>query len=160
VLVIGAQPLEGAAVTQLEGFEGDVVVLSGDVPNLSAESLEALIALPGAVRVLGMRLEEPAQYGRFVREAGKLVRIREFKDCAPEERAIRDVNAGVYAIDAGFLRDMKASGAAQDVTSFDVPGEFEKPLLALGSAALAADLKAAAEEGPGLSPRPPHRRAA
>ena len=31
---------------------------------------------------------------------------------------------------AGFLRDMKASGAAHDVTSFDVPGEFEKPLLA------------------------------
>jgi len=93
------------AMPQLEGFEGDVVVLSGDVPNLSAESLEALTALPGAVRVLGMRLDTPAQYGRFVREAGKLARIREFKDCTPAERAIQEVNAGIYAIDAGFLRD-------------------------------------------------------
>jgi len=36
----------------------------------------------------------------------------------------------VDQVHAGFLRDMKASGAAHDVTSFDVPGEFEKPLLA------------------------------
>jgi bifunctional UDP-N-acetylglucosamine pyrophosphorylase/glucosamine-1-phosphate N-acetyltransferase len=37
------------------------------------------------------------------------VRIREFKDCAPAERGIRDVNAGIYAIDAGFLRDTLGS---------------------------------------------------
>jgi len=97
------------AMPQLEGFEGDVIVLSGDVPNVTAETLEALIALPAAVRVLGMRLDDPAQYGRFVRQAGKLVRIREFKDCAPAERGIRDVNAGIYAIDAGFLRDTLGS---------------------------------------------------
>jgi bifunctional UDP-N-acetylglucosamine pyrophosphorylase/glucosamine-1-phosphate N-acetyltransferase len=92
------------ALPALEGFEGDVVVLSGDVPNLPQEALAALIALPGAVRVLGMRLNEPAQYGRFVRSSGRLVRIREFKDCSPEERTLDEVNAGIYAIDAAFLR--------------------------------------------------------
>ncbi len=89
----------------LAGFEGHVFILSGDVPNLDLETLNALDAHTGdaLVGVLGMRLEEPARYGRLVREGESLVRIVEAADCDAEELAIQAVNAGVYRADARFL---------------------------------------------------------
>lgn len=90
----------------LADFEGDVFILSGDVPGLPGETLEALAAASkdAAVGVLGMRLDDPRAYGRLVRDSeGQLARIVEFRDCLPAERAINDVNAGIYRVDAGFL---------------------------------------------------------
>ena len=91
------------AMPQLEGFEGDVYILSGDVPNLRAEALAPLADLPGVVRLLGMSPADPAQYGRLVRDGEALARIVEFKDCTGGQRALRDVNAGIYAVDSAFL---------------------------------------------------------
>lgn len=112
----------GCAAEALEGFEGDVFILSGDVPGLARETLDALDAATGdaAVGVLGMRLDDPRAYGRLVRDgAGRLARIVEFRDCLPAERGIRDVNAGIYRVDARFL--FKALGA---IKTDNAQGEF------------------------------------
>lgn len=96
------------AAPALAGFEGDVFILSGDVPTLPRQVLEALDATAGeaVVGVLGMLLDDPAQYGRLVRDgADELVRICEARDCSATQLAIREVNAGVYRVDAAFLFD-------------------------------------------------------
>ncbi len=89
----------------LEDFDGDVFILSGDVPTLSTATIAALDAVTGdaAVGVLGMRLDDPAAYGRLVEENGRLVRITEYRDASDAIRAIDRVNVGVYRADARFL---------------------------------------------------------
>jgi bifunctional UDP-N-acetylglucosamine pyrophosphorylase / glucosamine-1-phosphate N-acetyltransferase len=90
----------------LAGFEGDVFILSGDVPAMEASLLRRIDAAAGdaPVSVVGMRLPDPAAYGRLVRDtAGGLARIVEARDASPAELAIDEVNAGLYRVDAGFL---------------------------------------------------------
>jgi bifunctional UDP-N-acetylglucosamine pyrophosphorylase / glucosamine-1-phosphate N-acetyltransferase len=90
----------------LDDFDGQVWILSGDVPTLSSR---LLITLSGdyadhALIVTGMRLEAPKSYGRLLKnDEGSLYAIREAKDCTPEERLVREVNAGLYRIDAKLL---------------------------------------------------------
>lgn len=98
------------AVDQLPaGFDGDVLVLSGDVPLLEAETLRALItghrAAAAAATLLSARLDDPTGYGRVIRGAdGAVQRIVEQKDATPEEAAVTEVNAGVYVFRAPELR--------------------------------------------------------
>ena len=98
------------AMETLAGFEGEVAILCGDSPLLEAGALEALRAArraPGAgpVAVLTGELDDPTGYGRILRDAGgRVIGIREHKDATAEERAIREWNAGVYVVDAAFLR--------------------------------------------------------
>ena len=89
---------------------GTVVVLNGDVPLLRPETVQALVATHerGGVgaTVLAAEVADPAGLGRVVRDAaGNLERIVEERDASPEVRAIREINAGIYAFDAGLLRD-------------------------------------------------------
>jgi bifunctional UDP-N-acetylglucosamine pyrophosphorylase/glucosamine-1-phosphate N-acetyltransferase len=100
---LGTAHAVSCAVPQLAGFEGDVYILSGDVPNLRAEALAPLADMPGAVRLLGMAPRDPAQYGRLVRTGEALSHIVEFKDCTPAQRSIGEVNAGIYAVNSTFL---------------------------------------------------------
>lgn len=88
--------------------EGTVVVTSGDVPMLSPQTLGRLVDLHeeegNAVTVLTSIAEDPSGYGRIVRdEAGVVTAIVEQKDADEAQRAIREVNAGVYAFDGAFL---------------------------------------------------------
>ena len=88
-----------------EPGEARVLVLSGDVPLLTQGTVEKLLACTGPVAVVTMRPPEPRGYGRMVRdEAGKLRRIVEEKDASPEIKAVREVNAGIYAFRLDFLR--------------------------------------------------------
>ncbi|HVO49548.1 MAG TPA: bifunctional UDP-N-acetylglucosamine diphosphorylase/glucosamine-1-phosphate N-acetyltransferase GlmU [Thermoanaerobaculia bacterium] len=86
-----------------------VVVLSGDVPLLSADAVKGLVdALKAdkkaAVAVLTATLANPAGYGRIVRDKKKsFVRIREEKDSSNKEKGIREINTGTYAFDRAFL---------------------------------------------------------
>jgi bifunctional UDP-N-acetylglucosamine pyrophosphorylase/glucosamine-1-phosphate N-acetyltransferase len=86
-----------------------VVVLSGDVPLLSAESVKSLLDVlkadkRAAVAVLTATLEDPSGYGRIVRDKKKsFVRIREEKDSSNGERKICEINTGTYAFDRVFL---------------------------------------------------------
>lgn len=113
ILVVQEPPRgTGDAVRCAIGEMGDaevVIVLSGDVPLLREATLRALVArfesAPGAaVAFLTARLPDPASYGRVVRDAsGAVTRVVEMKDAAPSERAIDEINAGVYAFDREFL---------------------------------------------------------
>ena len=91
-------------------LQGTVIVTNGDVPLLTADTLRSLLdahtASPTAVTVLTMRLADPTGYGRIVRDAdGEVTAIVEQKDASGEERAIDEVNSGVFAFDAAILRD-------------------------------------------------------
>jgi bifunctional UDP-N-acetylglucosamine pyrophosphorylase/glucosamine-1-phosphate N-acetyltransferase len=98
------------ALPALEGVEGDVVILCGDVPLLEAEAITRLLRAreedPGAkVAFLTAELPDPTGYGRILRsESGRVLGIREHKDASAAERAIKEWNAGVYAVEARFLR--------------------------------------------------------
>jgi bifunctional UDP-N-acetylglucosamine pyrophosphorylase/glucosamine-1-phosphate N-acetyltransferase len=95
-----------AAAPHFEGSDGTVLVLNGDVPLITAEALRTLAdAHTGAQATLvTMRLDDPAGYGRVIRAPdGTIDRIVETKapgDATPEELAVEEVNAGIYAFAA------------------------------------------------------------
>ena len=89
----------------LQAFEGTVLILYGDVPLISAESLQRLAAVAGSgMAVLGFEAADPKGYGRLLQDAGgHVVGIREELDASPLERAIRLCNSGIIAIESGLL---------------------------------------------------------
>ncbi|HEY3350212.1 MAG TPA: bifunctional UDP-N-acetylglucosamine diphosphorylase/glucosamine-1-phosphate N-acetyltransferase GlmU [Thermoanaerobaculia bacterium] len=101
--------VRAAAAAGAFGKAKTIVVLSGDVPLLSADAVKGLVdALEkdkkAAVAVLTARLEDPAGYGRVVRDAAKrFVRIVEEKDSSGREKKISEINTGTYAFDREFL---------------------------------------------------------
>jgi bifunctional UDP-N-acetylglucosamine pyrophosphorylase/glucosamine-1-phosphate N-acetyltransferase len=113
----------GHALAQVEprlrSARGQVVVLSGDVPRLRPATLEALSAAQQQTRaaavVLSAVLEQPYGYGRLIRHDGRVVRIVEERDASDQERAIREVNAGIYAFAVEPLFD--ALGAIAPVNA-------------------------------------------
>lgn len=100
---------------------GSLVVLSGDTPLISAETIAGLIAIresSGAVAaLLTTRMSDPTGYGRIVRgRDGSVTAIVEEKDCTPEQRRIDEVNTGTYCFDAAVLfahLDRLSTGNAQ-----------------------------------------------
>jgi bifunctional UDP-N-acetylglucosamine pyrophosphorylase/glucosamine-1-phosphate N-acetyltransferase len=98
-----------AALAELpEGVE-EVLILSGDVPLVQADMLSTLLELRGldhaAIALVSVDAIDPTGLGRVVRnEGGTVERIVEDKDATDEERQIAEINAGLYAIDAAWLR--------------------------------------------------------
>lgn len=97
------------AVETIADLSGTVVVLNGDVPLLRAETLAALVsaheAAGAAGTVLAAEVADPTGLGRVVRDAsGGLERIVEERDATAAQRRIREINAGIYAFEAGALR--------------------------------------------------------
>ncbi|NVZ07727.1 bifunctional UDP-N-acetylglucosamine diphosphorylase/glucosamine-1-phosphate N-acetyltransferase GlmU [Allochromatium humboldtianum] len=83
-----------------------VLVLYGDVPLITPETLERLVALAGPtpLAVLTAELDDPNGYGRILRDAeGRVVRIVEDKDATSDERAIREINTGFLVADHARL---------------------------------------------------------
>lgn len=89
----------------LSGFHGRVLILYGDVPLITAASLQTLSDLAGdGMAVLGFEAEIPQGYGRLIRDGqGHVVCIREELDASPAERAIRLCNSGIIAISTSLL---------------------------------------------------------
>lgn len=108
----------------LAGFDGSVVVLSGDSPLIAPGTIARLVEererRGAAVVALTMELADPTGYGRIVRDgAGAVERIVEQKDATPEEAAIRECNSGFYCFDARALFD-----ALAQVGNDNAQGEF------------------------------------
>lgn len=107
----------------LRGRSGTLVLLSGDVPLLSAATvrrlLEAHRAAGAAATVVTAAVERPYGYGRIVRHEGQIARIVEERDATPEERKIREINSGIYAFDLPVLFD-----ALRGIASQNAQGEF------------------------------------
>jgi bifunctional UDP-N-acetylglucosamine pyrophosphorylase/glucosamine-1-phosphate N-acetyltransferase len=97
------------AEAALAGFDGDVLLLSGDVPFVAAETmrhmLEALHAEPPpAAVVLGFRPDEPGAYGRVLADGnGRILKMVEHKDASEEERACRLCNSNLFAVRSADL---------------------------------------------------------
>jgi bifunctional UDP-N-acetylglucosamine pyrophosphorylase/glucosamine-1-phosphate N-acetyltransferase len=86
-----------------------VVILTGDAPLLPSERITELVdaaaASPAGMALLSTVPDRPMPYGRLVRDGkGVLAKIVEHPDATPEQRAIKDTNAGFYAIRLGHLR--------------------------------------------------------
>ena len=96
----------------LRGWQGTVAILYGDVPLLTYKTLAALVKksrAKGSLVMLTSEVSNPHGYGRVVRdERGHIVRVVEHKDASPDELEIHEVNAGIYAGPADFLRQATA----------------------------------------------------
>ena len=97
------------ALPQLKGFQGDVVVLYGDTPLLTAETVRGLIGArrkeKATCALLTAQLKEPTGYGRIVRDqTGRIVRIVEDADATQAERAIEEINVGAYCFQSKALK--------------------------------------------------------
>ncbi|MBN1794972.1 MAG: NTP transferase domain-containing protein [Candidatus Omnitrophica bacterium] len=96
------------AEASLQDFDGPILVLYGDTPLLTADTLMQLVKLHrdggASCTLLTVEIDDPAGYGRIIRsEEGAVVAIREDKDATSEERAIREINVGAYVFNAREL---------------------------------------------------------
>lgn len=97
-----------SARAQLENRNSLLVILSGDVPLLKAETLEHFIdahrSSAAVCSILSVRLENPTGYGRIVRDSNEgFARIVEQRDATDEERKLREINSGIYCFDSSKL---------------------------------------------------------
>jgi len=141
----------------LEGFDGDILVLYGDVPMVRAETCARMLRRlheedrPAAV-VLGFRPDDALAYGRVIADGqGAISKMVEFKDASEEERAVTLCNSGLLAMRAAdlwpFLKRVDNQNAA---------GEFYLPdvvMLALADGRHAAVIEAEAWEVAGVNSR-------
>ena len=93
-----------------DDFDGTVLVTVADAPLLDGPTLRALLDVhtaepAAAVTLTSFVVDDPTGYGRIVRDAGAVRAIVEHKDASAEQRAITEVNAGIYAFDAAILRE-------------------------------------------------------
>lgn len=121
----------GHAVRQaepnLQDFDGDVMILSGDVPLTRKETLLAMLdqhrSTGAVVTVLTTELPDPTGYGRVLRNAdGDMTRIVEHKDATEEERRVREINSGIYIFQKKPLFE-----ALSRVTNDNSQGEYYLP---------------------------------
>ncbi|TCN17672.1 bifunctional UDP-N-acetylglucosamine diphosphorylase/glucosamine-1-phosphate N-acetyltransferase GlmU [Mesobacillus foraminis] len=111
----------------LAGKEGVTIVVCGDTPLVKAETMEALFhhheETGAKATILTARAEDPAGYGRIIRNEGGLVeKIVEHKDATEAERAIDEINTGTYCFDNKALFE-----ALENVSNDNVQGEYYLP---------------------------------
>ena len=89
---------------------GQTLVLYGDVPLIQHSTLHQMLQAAGGLVLLTVDLDNPAGYGRIVRnEQGDVLSIVEEKDASPEQREIREVNTGILLAPTGKLREWLAN---------------------------------------------------
>ena len=105
---LGTAHAVGCARDALAGFKGDAVVLYGDTPFISVNTLESMGAARAShdIVVLGFEAADPGRYGRLITDGNALTRIVEFKDSTDEERAVTLCNSGVIMARADALFDL------------------------------------------------------
>lgn len=101
----------------LQGLEGTLLILNGDLPSLRPATLEAFIEFHlrarSSLTLLTAVLAEPGSYGRVVRNYNSdVARIVEASDASPEEKQIQEINAGIYCVQIAHLfKNLKQAGA-------------------------------------------------
>jgi len=113
-----------ACEDELRSHRGSVLILCGDTPLIRAETLRlflhAHIESASHLTVMTTNVATPDNYGRIVSdEHGDIVKIVEEKDATPAQKKIREINAGIYCVDAQFLFD-----ALKRVGTDNIQGEM------------------------------------
>lgn len=108
----------------LENFSGQVLILCGDTPLITESTLKEFVEFHNAknsdLTVMSTIFENPANYGRIIRETdGSLKAIVEEKDATDEQKAVNEVNAGIY-----ILNWPKIKAAFSQLTSNNAQGEY------------------------------------
>lgn len=121
----------GHAVMQAEallhGYEGDVLILSGDVPLLTRDTMRRFMEYhagqAAAGTVLTTIIPDATGYGRIVRSAdGQVRNVVEHKDASAEERRIQEINSGIYVFNCRALFD-----ALKQITAENAQNEYYLP---------------------------------
>jgi bifunctional UDP-N-acetylglucosamine pyrophosphorylase / glucosamine-1-phosphate N-acetyltransferase len=160
-----------AAAPALQGAGGDAVVLYGDTPFIRPETLERMKEARAAhdIVVLGFEAADPGRYGRLILDGENLLRIVEFKDATPAERAIRLCNSGVVMADTATLLRLCGRSATTtrpanttSPTSWASPGpKGSRPPSSICDEAETMGVNSRADlAGRGRVPGPPPRRGA
>ncbi len=144
------------AQAALKNAQGPVLIWPGDMPLVKPETLEKFLAAHkrsrAHVSVLSCAQEDPTGYGRIVRDEGHFEAIREELDASPEERAIREVNTGIYLFDKKVL-----FGSLEKVGQGNQKGEYYLTdtieILRREGYCVEAFPLASAEEGQGINSR-------
>lgn len=123
----------GHAVKQtdsaLADFTGDAIILSGDVPLLTAATLSRLVdahrTSQAAATVLSTIAPDPTGYGRIIRDDnGDFVRIVEHRDATSQEKSVNEINSGIYCFNYKYLRtclnELKADNSKSEYYLTDV----------------------------------------
>ena len=111
----------------LREFNGDVLILSGDVPLISLQTLKELEHIKSETNskacILTADMKNPDGYGRIIRDKyGKLISMKEHKDCKDNELLITEINAGIYIIDNSCLFNY-----IPKINNENVQGEYYLP---------------------------------
>jgi len=109
----------------LKDFEGEIIILSGDAPLFTARTLRDLIGFhrsrKAVATVLTAEMENPAGYGRIIRNGSgeEVLKIDEQKDASEQEKAVKEINSGVYVFNAAEL-----FSALHGITNNNAQGEY------------------------------------
>jgi len=110
----------------LEGKSGTVVLLSGDAPLLTVDTLKSLLETHheanAAATVITANFPKPFGYGRVVRTKGSISKIVEERDASPTQKAITEINSGIYAFDLAPL-----FAALDSIGTANKQGEYYLP---------------------------------
>lgn len=118
----------GHAVLQarphLEAFTGRILILCGDVPLLTVETVRQLLKHheeeKAVITILTTELDNPFGYGRIVKTpAGEVLRIVEERDASVEEKQIKEINSGIYCVESPFLLE-----AVGEIKNDNAQGEY------------------------------------
>ncbi|SNU08252.1 bifunctional UDP-N-acetylglucosamine pyrophosphorylase / Glucosamine-1-phosphate N-acetyltransferase [Lachnospiraceae bacterium] len=106
------------------GTEGDTVILCGDTPLITAETIRKLREKhkheSNGVTVLSAMVDDPTGYGRIIRDdEGNFLRITEHKDCTEEELKVNEINSGMYVFNSEAL-----SFSLEKITNDNSQGEY------------------------------------
>jgi len=129
----------GHAVMQaedaLKGKSGDVLILCGDVPLLKPSTLKKFrdyhVRSNAIATVMTTEFDDPFGYGRIIKDiSGNIIRIVEQKDANQEEKAVKEINSGVYIIDKdelfNSLKHISSDNASREYYLTDVIGILKK----------------------------------
>ena len=108
----------------LENFEGQVIILCGDTPLITEATLKQFVEYHNSnnsdLTVMSTIFENPTNYGRIIREADNSLKcIVEEKDATPDQKAVKEVNAGIYCLNWGKIKP-----AFSQLTSNNAQGEY------------------------------------
>lgn len=112
------------ALPYLKDFDGEVIILCGDTPLITSETIKEFVEYhrdnKSDLTVMSAIFENPTNYGRIIRnQDGSLNSIVEEKDATPEQKTVKEINAGIYCINWAKIKP-----AFNELTSNNAQGEY------------------------------------